>query len=67
MTEVTRDQFVIQGRKVSHVPTGARFTVGVDNTEWGSAGLFRSNGGNYERKAVLQMAIQIMGEIATRA
>jgi hypothetical protein len=67
MTEVARDQFVVQGKKLTHVPTGARFTAGGANTEWGSAGLFHLSGDDYERKAVLHMATPIMREMASRA
>lgn len=66
MAAVTRDQFEIQGKQVTHVPTGARFTVGGDATEWGRAGELLPNGEDFERKAVLHVAIQIMREIATR-
>jgi hypothetical protein len=64
MTTVTRDQFAILGKRLRHVPTGARFSVGSDVINWGRAGDVLPNGDDFEREDIRRVAIEIMREIA---
>lgn len=64
MTAVFRDQFAILGKRVRHLPTGARFIVGSSVISWGQAGDVLSNGQLFAREDVHRVATEIMQEIA---
>lgn len=64
MTLVTRDQFAILGKRLRHVPTGARFIVGSNVIDWGKADDLLPNGYRFARDDIHRVASAIMQEIA---
>ena len=46
------------------MPTGARFSYGSDNIEWGRVGQKLPDGSQFERDEVLAVALDILRDVA---
>ena len=59
-TRVTREQFVMRGREVKHLPTGATFAAQFVN--WGRCGAVLPNGDDFDQDEVVKLAHTILIE-----
>ena len=60
--KVSHDQFVIDGDRLTHQPTGAIFWMGkkdVVECDWGAAGKPVFNGNDYEPEELKQVAWEV--------
>ena len=62
MTKVKRDQYEWDGNKLTHKPTGARFSRNSSIVNYGNAGDILENGECYEREDVFAMAHELVLE-----
>ena len=68
-TKVSRDQFTVDGRRIIHQPTGARFEWSYPNSQsdavtvnWGEAGNVLANSDDYDRDDIGAVAKELLDE-----
>lgn len=66
LIKADESQFKTEGTRVTHIPTGARFSTypGSDSTDatinWGQAGSVLANGDEYDRDDIATVARRIL-------